>query len=86
MTDTPYRPVITDGDPLQKSTGCNITQSASNFSANQPSAAQVAAEGQANYAAYRAQNEAWRQAIERRDTERQVAKPEGGMLRPDQIG
>lgn len=48
---------------------------------NQPSAAQFAAKGQDAYAAYQAQNEAWRKATERR----QSGSPKGRMLMPDEI-
>lgn len=82
MSNVPYRPVVTEGDPKQKPSGCNITQPASHVSPNQPSAAQIAAKGQDAYAAYQAQNEEWRKATERR----QSAAPKGRMLRPDEIG
>lgn len=85
MSNTPYRPVITEGDPKQKPAGCNITQPASNFSTNQPSAAQIAAKGQETYAAYQAQNEVWRRVTERRESGGLEGQPKGRMLRPDQI-
>jgi len=85
MSNTPYRPVVTEGDPKQKPSGCNITQPASNFSTNQPSAAQIAAKGQATYAAYQAENAAWRAVTERRDSGTPEGQPKGRMLRPDQI-
>jgi hypothetical protein len=85
MSSTPYRPVVTEGDPKQQPSGCNITQPAGNVSTNQPSAAQIAAKGQEAYAAYQAQNEAWRTVIERPDRGTREGQPKGRMLRPDQI-
>ncbi len=85
MSNIPYRPVATEGDPNQKPAGCNITQTASNFSTNQPSAAQIAANGQEAYAAYQAQNEAWRKVTEGRENGGLEGQPKGRMLRPDQI-
>jgi hypothetical protein len=81
MSNVPCRPVVTEGDPKQKPSGCNITQPASHVSANQRSAAQIAANGQDAYAAYQTQNEAWRKVTERRQSE----APKGRMLRPDEI-
>lgn len=85
MSNAPYRPIITEGDPNQKPAGCNITQTTGNFSANMPSAAQNATKGQETYAAFQAQNAAWRQATERREMEKQGPQPKGRMLRLDQI-
>ena len=85
MSNVPYRPVVTEGDPKQKPAGCNITQPSGNFSVNMPSAAQIAAKGQDTYTAHHAQQEAWRKATERREIEKQQQQPKGRMLRPDQI-
>lgn len=56
MPIIPYRPVVSEGDPNQPPSGCNITQSTGTFTENQPSAAERAAQGMARYNAYREQH------------------------------
>lgn len=64
MTKEPYRPTITNGDLRQTQSGCNITQPAGAFSANLPTAAEVAAAAQARYTERHAQVEAYKRAKE----------------------
>lgn len=85
MSNVPYRPVVTEGDPKQKNPRCNITQTNRVHSGNPPSAAEMAAKGQAQYNAHRAEQEAWRKVKEQRKDGKREGQPSIRMLRPDQI-